>query len=137
MTLIDDIKLLDIPKIHNAQGNLSVIEGDTIPFDIQRVYYLYDVPSVAERYGHAHISQQKVLIALSGSFEVVLKDGKNQKTITLNKPNMALFIPAGIWREMHNFSSGSVCLAIASAAFDETDYIREFEDFRSFKNRVS
>jgi len=137
MALIEDIRLLEIPKIHNNQGNLSVIEGNTIPFDIQRVYYLYDVPSTAERYGHAHITQQKVLIALSGSFEVVLKDGKNEKTFTLNKPNAALFIPAGIWREIHNFSSGSVCLAIASAVFDEADYIRDFEEFQSFKNRIS
>ena len=133
MTQISDCKLIDIPKIHDAKGNLSVVEGDTIPFPIKRVYYLYDVPSHAERLGHAHRLQRKLLIALSGSFEVVLKDGQQEKVVTLNRPNLGLFVPNGIWREMRNFSSGAVCLVIASENFDETDYIRDFSDFRLFK----
>jgi len=126
-----NLELLSLPKIEDHRGNLSVIENDTIPFAIKRVYYLYDVPSGAERGGHAHKEQQEVLIALSGSFDVVLNDGKNEKTVTLNKPNQGLLIGIGIWRELKNFSSGSVCLVIASDVFDEDDYIREFEEFKN------
>ena len=136
-TNIFDCRLIDIPKIQNNLGNLSVIEGETIPFAIGRVYYLYDVPSTAERYGHAHKTQKKFLVALSGSFEILVKDGKDEKVFTLNKPNIGLYIPDGIWRKMQNFSSGSVCLVIASDVFDESDYIRNFKNFRSFKNRTS
>jgi len=137
MTNISDSKLIDIPKIHDAKGNLSVVEGDTVPFPIQRVYYLYDVPSHAERFGHAHRLQQKLLIALSGSFEVVLRDGQTEKVVTLNRPNLGLYIPDGIWREMRNFSSGAVCLVVASENFDERDYIRDFSEYQSFKDRIS
>lgn len=137
MTTINDIKILDIPKIHDAKGNLSVIEGNTIPFEIKLVHYLYDVPSHAEREGNAHKQQQKVMIALSGSFEVVLKDGKDEKVVLLNKPNLGLFIPSGIWREIRNFSSGSVCLVVASQNFSEADYIRDFETFKLSKDRIS
>jgi len=133
-TSIEDIRIIDLPKIQDIRGNLSVIEGTTIPFDINRVYYLYDVPSGAERGGHAHIEQQELLIALSGSFEVVLMDGEKQQIFTLNKPNSGLLIPQGIWRELQNFSSGSVCLVVASDVFKESDYIREFPDFKLFKN---
>lgn len=125
-------KLISLPKIEDHRGNLSVIEKDILPFDIKRVYYLYDVPSGAERGGHAHKEQQEFLIALSGSFEVVLNDGKQTKTITLNKPNQGLLITHGIWRELKNFSSGSVCLVIASDVYVEEDYIREFEEFLAF-----
>lgn len=137
MTTINDIKILDIPKIHDAKGNLSVIEGKTIPFEIQLVHYLYDVPSHAEREGNAHIQQQKVMVALSGSFEVVLKDGTDQKIVLLNKPNVGLYIPNGIWREIRNFSSGSVCLVVASQKFAEADYIRDFTTFKLSKDRIS
>lgn len=129
MTTIDNVQLIEVPKIHDTRGNLSVIEGNTIPFKIERVYYLYDVPSGSERGGHSHIDQVEFLIALSGSFDVVLKDGDSEKIITLNKPNFGLLIPTGIWRELQNFSSGSVCLVLASDVFDEDDYIREFENF--------
>ncbi len=132
-----DHKLIQIPKIHDVRGNLSVIEGDLIPFDIKRVYYLYDVPSGSERGGHSHIAQDEFLVALSGSFDVVLKNGISEKIITLNKPNVGLLIPAGIWRELQNFSSGSVCLVVASAMFDEEDYIRDFATFELFKNRIT
>jgi dTDP-4-dehydrorhamnose 3,5-epimerase-like enzyme len=124
-----NIELISIPKIEDNRGNLSVIENDCIPFEMKRVYYLYDVPSGAERGGHSHIEQKEFLIALSGSFDVLLNDGKKQEKVTLNKPFEGLLIHQGIWRELNNFSSGSVCLVIASAVFDEADYVREFEEF--------
>ncbi len=128
-----NIKLISIPKIEDNRGNLSVIEHDVIPFEIKRVYYLYDVPAGAERGGHSHIDQKEFLVALSGSFDVVLNDGQNQQIVTLNKPYEGLLINQGIWRELNNFSSGSVCLVVASAVFDENDYIREFDEFLKFK----
>jgi dTDP-4-dehydrorhamnose 3,5-epimerase-like enzyme len=137
MATITDIKIIEIPKIHDTRGNLSVIEGNVIPFEMKRVYYLYDVPSGAERGGHSHKVQQEFLIALSGSFTVVLNDGKEKKSITLNKPNQGLLIPNGIWRELENFSSGSVCLVIASEVFEEEDYIREYDAFLLSKNGIS
>ncbi|MBS7230814.1 WxcM-like domain-containing protein [Flavobacterium psychroterrae] len=129
-----DIQLIEIPKIEDRRGNLSVIEGTTIPFASKRVYYLYDVPSGSKRGGHAHKKQKEFLIALSGSFDVILKDGKSSQTVTLNKPNFGLLIVEGIWRELQNFSSGAVCLVLASDEFDEEDYIREYKNFRLFKN---
>lgn len=135
MTTNTDIQLIEIPKIQDRRGNLSVIEGDTIPFASKRVYYLYDVPSGSKRGGHAHKKQQEFLIALSGSFDVVLKDGKSSQTVTLNRPNLGLLIVDGIWRELRNFSSGAVCLVLASDEFDEEDYIREYKNFKLFKNR--
>lgn len=137
MTTINDIRLIDIPKIHDTRGNLSVIEGGVIPFEMKRVYYLYDVPSGAERGGHSHKEQQEFLVALSGSFDVILDDGNEQKTITLNKPNVGLLIVNGIWRELQNFSSGSVCLVLASDVFDEEDYVRDFNDYKLSKNGIS
>lgn len=134
MTTIADIKILPIPKIQDVRGNLSVIEGDVIPFVMKRVYYLYDVPSGAERGGHSHKVQQEFLVALSGSFTVVLTDGKDKISVTLNKPNEGLWIPNGIWRELENFSSGSVCLVIASDIFEEADYIRDYNEFLLSKN---
>ncbi|MBB4803017.1 dTDP-4-dehydrorhamnose 3,5-epimerase-like enzyme [Flavobacterium nitrogenifigens] len=134
MTNISDVQLIEIPKIQDRRGNLSVIEGDIIPFVSKRVYYLYDVPSGSKRGGHAHIEQQEFLIPLSGSFDVVLKDGKSIKIVTLNKPNVGLLIVSGIWRELKNFSSGSVCLVLSSDEFSEEDYIREYKNFRLFKN---
>ncbi len=127
------VQLIDIPKIEDRRGNLSFVEKDCIPFEIKRVYYLYDVPSGAYRGGHAHKEQQAFLIALSGSFDVVLKDGKSSQTIMLNKPDKGLLIPNGIWRELQNFSSGAVCLVLASDVFDEEDYIRNFKTFKSTK----
>lgn len=137
MTSIDNVQLIEVPKAHDVRGNLSVIEGNTIPFEIKRVYYLYDIPTASVRGGHAHKNLQQLLVALSGSFDVVLKDGHSEKIITLNKPNFGLLIPTGIWRELQNFSSGSVCLVLASAEFDEADYIRDYKDFELFKNRIS
>jgi oxalate decarboxylase/phosphoglucose isomerase-like protein (cupin superfamily) len=123
-----------VPKIEDPRGNLSVIENDVIPFVMKRVYYLYDVPSGAERGGHSHKEQQEFLVALSGSFDVILHDGQHEKVVSLNKPFEGLLITNGIWRELKNFSSGAVCLVIASAVFEEEDYIRVFQDFLKSKN---
>lgn len=128
-----NVALIQIPKIEDTRGNLSVIENDILPFEFKRVYYLYDVPSAAERGGHSHKEQKEFLIALSGSFDVVLNDGMQQQIVTLNKPFEGLLINQGIWRELNNFSSGSVCLVIASAVFDEDDYIRDFDEFVVYK----
>ncbi|MCF1421217.1 MULTISPECIES: sugar 3,4-ketoisomerase [Mangrovimonas] len=132
-TSLEDIKIMEVPKIADTRGNLSVIEKDTIPFKINRVYYLYDVPSDAYRGGHAHKEQLEFLIAVSGSFEVILNDGMGSRRVTLNKPNKGLLIPTGIWRELDNFSSGAVCLVLASDVFEEGDYIRDFNNFLKSK----
>jgi dTDP-4-dehydrorhamnose 3,5-epimerase-like enzyme len=132
-----NIQLLEIPKIKEPRGNLSVIEKDIIPFEMKRVYYLYDVPSGSERGGHAHKKLKQFLIALSGSFNVVLNDGKEERIVTLNKPNEGLLIYPGIWRELNNFSSGSVSLVIASDVYEEDDYIRDFDEFITYsKNHL-
>lgn len=123
------INIIDIPKIEDPRGNLSVIEKDCIPYPIKRVYYLYDVPSGAYRGGHSHKEQYEFLIALSGSFELVLDDGVSKETVLLNKPNKGLLIPNGVWRELKDFSSGAVCLVLASGEFDEQDYIRDYDTF--------
>ena len=129
---LSQIKIIDIPKITDVRGNLSVIENDVIPFDIKRVYYLYDVPSGSYRGGHAHKQLQQLLIAISGSFDVVLKDKNgDQQTITLNKPNKGLLIPNMVWRELEEFSSGAICLVVASEVYDKDDYIRDFNVFRA------
>lgn len=127
-------QIIEIPKISDPRGNLSVIEKDVIPFIMKRVYYLYDVPSDAERGGHAHKNLVQFLIPLSGSFDVLLDNGFNKEIINLNKPNKGLLITSGIWREMTNFSSGSVCLVIASETYEEEDYIRDYTDFINFIN---
>ncbi len=131
---IDNCKLIYVPKIADVRGNLAVIENGVLPFDFKRVYYLFDVPSGADRGGHSHIEQHEFLLALSGSFDVVIDDGISKGTITLNKPDFGLHICAGIWRSLHNFSAGSVCLVIASDVFKESDYIREYSVFKSLKN---
>ncbi len=125
-------KIIDIPKINNTKGNIGVIENDTIPYSIKRVFYLFDVPSGAKRGGHANKKTHQVLIAISGSFDVILKDGKSKETITLNRPDKGLLIENNIWRELENFSSGSVCLVLASEEFSEDDYIRNYKEYLSF-----
>lgn len=122
-------EIIVLPKSQNPSGNYAIIEGNTLPFDIKRVYYLYDIPSDAERGGHSHINQQEFLIAVSGSFDVILNDGKATKTVTLNKPDKGLLIKQGVWRELNNFSSGAVCLVMSSDTFEESDYIRDYDDF--------
>ena len=122
-------EIISIPKNENPSGNYAIIEGNTLPFDIKRVYYLYDIPSDAERGGHSHIEQREFLIAASGSFDVILNNGKSTETVTLNKPDKGLLINQGIWRELNNFSSGAVCLVMSSDHFEESDYIRDYDHF--------
>ncbi len=129
MSSVDDVILKEIPKIEDTRGNLAVVEKAHFGFPVKRVYYLYDVPSSAMRGGHSHKEQHETLVAVSGSFEVVLKDGKAEKTVFLNKPDKGLHIVPGIWRELKNFSSGAVCLVFASAPFSEADYIYDFQTF--------
>ena len=126
---LDNLKLIKIPTVEDSRGNLAFIQNDILPFDLKRVYYLFDVPSTAYRGGHSHINQHKILIALSGSFEVSVDNGIEKKSFLLNKPNIGLHIPNRIWRELDNFSSGAVCLVLASDIFDEADYIRNYDQF--------
>lgn len=132
-TKVTDNIILEVPKIIDPRGNLSVIEKDVIPFEMKRIYYLYDVPSDSFRGGHAHKKLHQFLIAISGSFDVELNDGVSTKIVTLNKPNKGLLIVPGTWRELNNFSSGAVCLVIASEVFNEDDYIREYSEFKKYK----
>jgi dTDP-4-dehydrorhamnose 3,5-epimerase-like enzyme len=124
-----NIEIISIPKIEDYRGNIAVIENEVVPFAIKRVYYLFDVPSNAKRGGHSHKEQLELLIPLSGSFDVVLNDGLTTQTVSLNKPDKGLLIKVNIWRELENFSSGAVCLVIASDTYDESDYVRDFDAF--------
>jgi len=123
-------KIVDLPKITDNRGNLTFIEGNKhIPFEIKRVYYLYDVPGGEERGGHAHKRLQQFIVAASGSFDIILDDGYERKKFHLNRSYYGVYIPSMIWREMNNFSSGSVCLVLASEYYDEEDYIRKYQEF--------
>jgi hypothetical protein len=127
---LKNCKLIDLPKIADPRGNLTFIEaGCHVPFDIQRVFYLYDVPGGADRGGHALKTCHQFLIAMSGSFDVILYDGKEKQRIHLNRSYHGLHIPPMIWREMDNFSSGSVCLALASTKYDASDYYRDYNEY--------
>jgi len=130
MSPIDEVKLIRLPRIQDVRGNLTFIEeGQHIPFDIKRVYYLYDVPGGETRGGHAHRELQQLIIAVSGSFEVVLDDGFQKKSFVLNRSYFGLYLPKLIWRELENFSSGSVCLVLASMRYTEEDYYRNYDEF--------
>lgn len=122
--------IVDLPKISDPRGNLTFVEGSRhIPFDIQRVYYLYDVPGGAERGGHAHKGLHQLILAMSGSFDVVLDDGNTKKRFHLNRSYYGLYVCPMIWRELDNFSSGSVCMVLASNKYDESDYFRNYDDY--------
>ena len=127
---INKCEIIELPKISDPRGNLTFIEGGShIPFPIERVYYLYDVPGGAERGGHAHKGLQQLIVAMSGSFDVVLDDGREQKRIHLNRSYQGLYVCPMIWRELDNFSSGSVCMVLASNVYDEADYYRDYDQF--------
>jgi len=133
-TSVYDCHILQLSKIHNPAGNITIVEGGrNIPFNIQRIYYLYDIPGGESRGGHAHKGLYQLIVAASGSFEVLLDDGTNKKIVRLNRPSYGLLVVPGIWRELFEFSSGSVCMVLASHKYDENDYLREYEDFRNLK----
>jgi hypothetical protein len=132
---MDDVRIIQFPKIEDHRGNLSFIEGGKhIPFEIKRVYYLYDIPGGAERGGHAHRQIKEIIIAINGSFDVVLDDGVNRNRYHMNRSFYGLYLPEMMWRTLDNFSSGSVCMVLASHAYDESDYIR---DYKQFQEKVS
>lgn len=136
MTLTN-CQIINLPKISDPRGNLTFIEGKNhVPFDIQRVYYLYDVPGGAERGGHAHKNLHQLIIAMSGSFDVVLDDGCEKKRYHLNRSYQGLYVCPMIWRELDNFSSGSVCMVLASNKYDEDDYYRNYSEFISSKENT-
>ncbi len=132
---LNDCKLIDLPKISDPRGNLSFIEsGRHIPFDIKRVYYLYDVPGGSDRGSHAHKNLHQFIVAMSGSFDVVLDDGKEKKRFHLNRSYNGLYVCPMMWRDLDNFSSGAVCMVLASAHYNEEDYIRDYSEFISVAN---
>lgn len=127
---VDQCRVVELPKITDPRGNLTFVEGmHHVPFDIQRIYYLYDVPGGAERGGHAHKALHQLIIPVSGSFDVLLDDGRNKKRFHLNRPYYGLYVCPLIWRELINFSSGSVCVVLASNIYDEADYYRDYSEF--------
>lgn len=133
-TRIYDCSMIEIDKHQHEKGNISVIEnGKTIPFHVKRIYYLYDVPGGESRGGHAHKKLSQLIVAASGSFDVVLDDGELKRTFTINRPYHGLLVSPGIWREINNFSSGSVCLVLASHEYSEEDYIRDYNEFKVYK----
>ncbi len=131
---VSDVILIELPKICSEKGNISIVENNKIiPFDVNRIYYLYDIPAGSDRGGHAHKELRQLIIAASGSFKIILDDGLNKREVTLNNPNKALLLPPGLWRELIDFSSGSICLVLASQEYNENDYIRNYQEFKFFK----
>jgi dTDP-4-dehydrorhamnose 3,5-epimerase-like enzyme len=135
---IERARIIELPKIYDPRGNLTFVEGGRhIPFDIKRVYYLYDVPGGESRAGHAHKTLEQLMIAISGSFDITIDDGTVRRKYHLNRSYVGLYIPNMLWREIDNFSSGAVCLVLASSHYDEADYFREYEDFtRVIRERI-
>lgn len=136
MPMMEQCRIVELPKHHDPRGNLSVVEGGVqIPFDIERVYYLYDVPGGSARAGHGHVELQQLMIAMSGSFDVVVDDGYTRQKFHLNRSYYGLYIPKMMWREVENFSSGAVCLVMASTKFDKTDYFYDYDEFAAMVRR--
>ena len=128
---IYDCVIVPLNKIHNRAGNITIVEGQkNIPFNIRRIYYLYDIPGGEDRGGHAHKILSQLIVAASGSFDVLLNDGVNKKVVTLNRPDYGLMVVPGIWRELMEFSSGAICMVLASHVYNESDYIRTYSDFQ-------
>jgi len=137
MSLLDQCRIVELPKIQDPRGNLTFIEGGRhIPFDTRRVYYLYDVPGGASRGGHAHKALEQLIVAMSGSFDVVLNDGRESRRFQLNRSYYGLYICPMIWREIDNFSSGSVCMVLASEYYDEDDYYRDYQDYATARRQA-
>lgn len=131
---IADCKIIDLRKIQDPRGNLTPIEGNAdVPFEIKRIFYLYDVPGGESRGAHAHYKDNQFLIAASGAFEVFVDDGVNQKVFTLNRPYYGLLVPPGIWAAEQEFSSGSVCLVLTDSKYEAEDYIRDYDEFLKYK----
>jgi dTDP-4-dehydrorhamnose 3,5-epimerase-like enzyme len=136
MKTINDCQIIELPKIIDPRGNLSFLEGNShAPFDIKRTYWIYDVPGGEERGGHSYINNQEFIIALSGSFDIVVNDGMNKKVFSLNRSYNGLYIPNGLWRHMENFSTNSVAFVVASEEYSENDYIRDYYKFLE-KNKI-
>jgi dTDP-4-dehydrorhamnose 3,5-epimerase-like enzyme len=136
MNLLDQVKIIDLPKMEDPRGNLTFIEEDNhIPFKIERVYWIYDVPGGQIRGGHAFKVQQEIVIALSGSFDVVVDSGSEKRTYSLNRSYYGLYIPAGLWRQMKNFSTNSLAMVITSTTFSEIDYVRNYDEFLKYNTR--
>lgn len=131
---VKDCAIISLNKIHNQAGNITIVEGQKdIPFSVKRVYYLYDIPGGSERGGHAHKELFQLIIAASGSFEVLLKDGLEENVFRLNRPDCGVLVVPGIWRELKEFSSGAICLVLASEKFEENDYLREYQEFLEYQ----
>ena len=136
MSDIHACNVLELNKIHNPSGNITIYQnGLNHLINVKRVYYLYDVPSGSERGGHAHKELYQIIIAASGSFDVILDDGFNKKIVSLNRPNYGLLVVPGIWREIVNFSSGAICLVLASEKYSKADYIHDYEEFKKIKSQ--
>lgn len=136
-TSVYDCSLIQLPRIHFRAGNITPVQNsEEVPFEVRRVFYLYDVPGGESRGAHAHKACHQFLIAASGSFEVLLDDGKVQRMVQLNRPYMGLHIPPGIWASEVNFSSGAICLVLASAPYDAEDYIRDYSEYLTLRNRT-
>jgi hypothetical protein len=136
LTSISDCRIIELPKIYNPSGNITAVNNEKeIPFAVKRIYYLYDVPGGEARGGHAHKELQQVIVAASGSFDITLNDGVSQKTFSLSRPYKGLYVAPGLWRELDNFSSGAICLVLASTSYSESDYIRNFDSFKQYKVR--
>lgn len=134
---IYDCVIVSLNRINNRSGNITIVENNhNIPFDVKRIYYLYDIPSGENRGGHAHKDLRQLIIAASGSFKVLLDDGINKKIVTLDRPDFGLLVIPGIWRELIEFSSGSICLVLASNKYDENDYLRDYNLFKQYKNDI-
>ncbi len=137
LSSVYDCHILPLAKIHNPAGNITIVEGNiNVPFNLRRIYYLYDIPGGESRGGHAHKELYQLIVAAGGSFDVLLDDGTNKKIVRLNRPNYGLLVVPGIWRELFEFSSGSICMVLASHKYDEDDYIREYDKFKDLKNGI-
>jgi hypothetical protein len=136
LATVFDCNIIHLARIHNRAGNITVVENQVnIPFDVKRIYYLYDIPGGESRAAHGHKQLEQLIIAASGSFDISIDDGINKKTVQLNRPYMGLHVQPGIWRNIANFSSGAICLVLASMLYTEEDYLREYDEFKNFRQR--